>query len=298
MPELPEVETITNRLRPYLVGKRIAEVIKLHPKSFSSGQLLVVGYQITDVARRAKMIRIQLVDPNKKDRIRNPANGGKNKLNLLIHLKMTGQLIYVDQNHRVGGGHPTEDWIQALPSNHTRIEFHFMDGSKLFFNDQRVFGWIKVMSDEEVLQEFSKYALDITDPQFTLEYFSLAIAHSSRAIKVLIMDNTLMSGVGNIYACDSLNLARISPFHKANDLTADQVESLYNALKAIIQKGIDLGGATTDGKYIDVHGFAGKYQLQARVYDKKGQPCPNCGEKIMKEKLAGRGTYYCNTCQH
>lgn len=282
MPELPEVETITKRLKPYLVEKTISEVVQHHPKTFHGSPKTVEGLKITDVSRRAKMIRIQLE---------------KNQ-NLLIHLKMTGQVIYVDDQHRVGGGHPTEDWISQLPSKHTRTEIHFVDGAKLFFNDQRLFGWIKVMTDEEVDKEFAKYAPDVISPLFTLEYFSEVVQRRGMPIKLLIMDNTIVSGIGNIYACDALNLARISPFQKANSLTSDQIETLYNAVKATIQKGIDLGGATTDGKYIDVHGFAGKYQLQARVYDRKGKECLNCGGEIVKEKLGGRGTYYCSNCQN
>lgn len=317
MPELPEVETITNRLRPYLVGKKIAEVIQHHPKTFvSNGHLplpvilsgvpaksrdeveeslskdisvkssiiakkSILNSQILEVSRKAKMIRIQL----------------ENNLNILIHLKMTGQIIYVDDKHRVGGGHPTEDWIAQLPTKHTRVEICFSDNSKMFFNDQRLFGWMKVMSDEEIEKEFAKYAMDVNSPNFTLKYFSEIVKKRSMPIKQLIMDNTIVSGIGNIYACDALNLAQLSPFQKANTLSSDQIESIYNASKSIIQKGIDLGGATTDGKYIDVHGFAGKYQLEARVYDRKGQKCLHCGGEIVKEKLGGRGTYYCSVCQ-
>lgn len=281
MPELPEVETITNRLKPYVEGKIIHELISHHSKSFQGEKSKVIGYQIVDISRRAKMIHIHLEDG----------------YNLLIHLKMTGQLIYVDDKHRVGGGHPTEDWIQQLPSKHTRVEIQFSDGSKLFFNDQRLFGWVKVMSDEEIEKEFSKYAVDVTSSEFTLEYFSKKIEKRNVPIKVAILDHTIVSGIGNIYACDALNLAQLSPFRKANSLTSDEVEKLYNACRATIQKGIDLGGATTDGKYIDVHGFAGKYQLHARVYGKKGEKCPHCGGEIIKEKLAGRGTYYCSDCQ-
>jgi formamidopyrimidine-DNA glycosylase len=281
MPELPEVETITKRLKPYLIGKTISHITKHHAKTFQGNPNDILGRSVSDITRRAKMIRIQL-DKQK---------------NLLIHLKMTGQIIFVDDQHRVGGGHPTEDWIASLPSKHTRIQIKFADGAQLFFNDQRLFGWMKVMSNEEVEREFAKYAPDVISPEFTLEYFAQIVARRSVPIKLLIMDNAIVSGIGNIYACDALNLAQISPFQKANTLASDQVEQLYSAVKATIQKGIDLGGATTDGKYIDVHGFAGKYQLEARVYDRKGKACPNCGSEIVKEKLGGRGTYYCSNCQ-
>lgn len=281
MPELPEVETITKRLAPYLESKEIERVEILHPKAFAGDPDMVTEKAVRSVSRRAKMIRIQL----------------DHGLNLLIHLKMTGQLIYVDDQHRVGGGHPTHDWITQLPSTHTRLIIHWTDGSKLFFNDQRMFGWIRLMRDQAMRTEFAKYAVDVTDPDFTLEYFQQFFVKKTLAIKLLILDQAIVAGIGNIYACDALNLAQLSPFRSAKTLSSDEIERLYNAVRAIIQKGIDLGGATTDGKYIDVHGFAGKYQLEARVYDRKGQACLNCGNEIVKATLGGRGTYWCKNCQ-
>jgi len=281
MPELPEVETISNRLRPYIVGKTISRIEVVSPKSFSGDQSSVVSLQVLGVSRRAKMIRFHL----------------QKRQNILVHLKMTGQLIYVDENHRVGGGHPTDDWIAKLPSRHTRVQVTFNDGSKLFFNDQRLFGWMKVMSDAEVQNEFAKYAMDINSDEFSPSYFQKQLAKRRVAIKLVMLDNKVVAGIGNIYVCDALNLAKLSPFRAASSLTLDEIQTLYDSSRTIIQKGIDLGGATTDGKYIDVHGFAGKYQLEARVYGRKGQNCLNCGNEIVKDRQAGRGTYWCKNCQ-
>src|SRR5260221_8709795 len=134
MPELPEVETVAQQLKKVIVKKTVAHVEICKSKSWHGDPKKIGGQTIHNISRRSKIIRIEF---------------GQD-LNLLIHLKMSGQLIYVDGNKRVGGGHPTADWIQDLPSSHTRVIFTFTDKTKLFFNDQRVFGWIKVMTDQEV----------------------------------------------------------------------------------------------------------------------------------------------------
>ena len=281
MPELPEVETITNRLRPHLLNQIFIRIDQLHPRSFHGDVRRILHQPITNIQRRAKLIRIQFA----------------NEANLLIHLKMTGQLIYSSQNKRIGGGHPTPDWIEQLPSSHTRVIYYFESQDNLYFNDQRLFGWMKVMTNDQISKEFDKLGPDANNEDFTLEYFKQQVKKRSISIKQLIMENAVVSGVGNIYACDSLNLAQISPFRPAKSLTDAEISKLYKSIRLIIQKGIFLGGATTDGKYVDIDGMAGKYQTEARVYGKAGKPCPHCSEKIIKEKLAGRGTYYCPECQ-
>lgn len=283
MPELPEVETITNRLRPYLLGKKLTEITSFHPKSFIGNVEDILHKEITAVERRGKMIRIKL----------------ENGLNLITHLKMTGQLILIDKSKkkRVGGGHPTSDWLDLLPTKHTRIKYLIDGEMEMYFNDQRLFGWMKVLSDDQVQKEFAKLGPDATALEFTFEYFKDTLKKRSIPIKQAIMDNKVVSGVGNIYAADSLNLAQISPFTLAKNLNEEQLQKLYKSIRQIIHKGIYLGGATTDGKYINVDGMAGKYQLEARVYDRKGKHCLHCGGEILKTKLGGRGTYYCGTCQ-
>lgn len=281
MPELPEVETITRRLTPYILNKSISHLSIYHPKSFIGDSDQVLGQTITDISRRSKMIRFKL----------------SNGMNLVTHLKMTGQLIYVDDEHKVGGGHPTQDWVRNLPSTHTRLEYHFRDGSKLFFNDQRLFGWMKLMSDEEILKEWNNLGPDASSDSFEYDDFSQKLHRRAIPIKLAIMDNSIVSGVGNIYACDALNLAQISPFKTAKKLDEDEIRRLYKSIRQIIAKGIAMGGTTTDGKYVDVHGFAGGYQKEMRVYDRQGEACLHCGGEIVKSKLGGRGTYYCSVCQ-
>lgn len=280
MPELPEVETIANRLKDLIVGKTISKVVVMREKSFSGDVANVKGQKIIDVIRRAKIIQIKL----------------SNNFNILVHLKMTGQFIYIDDDVRVGGGHPSADWINELPGKHTRITYFFTDGSKLFFNDMRVFGWNRVLSNDEVREVLAEYGPDVNTDKFTASYLAEKINNKSVPIKLAIMDNAIVSGIGNIYACDALHLAKISPQKSAKLLSNEEIKRLVEAAKLVINLGIKLGGATMDN-YRHVDGFSGRYQEKVRVYGRVGEVCSECGSIIEKVKLGGRGTFYCPVCQ-
>lgn len=285
MPELPEVETIRRRLANILPGKKIAKFQVLKAKSFIGQASALFGATIVTISRRAKILRIKL----KTD---------SDSANLLIHLKMTGQLIYLDSTgKKVGGGHPTADWINQLPSKHTRIIFNFTDHSKLFFNDQRIFGWIKLMTDREVENEWQKYGPDINTPHLTAKYLSTSWQRKKIPVKLALMDNQIVTGIGNIYASEALYAAKINPQRPAKSLTMAEVKNLLAKTQAIINHSIELGGTTFDGSFVNIHGFAGQYQKQLKVYQQDGRLCPVCGTKIKKVKLAGRSTFYCDTCQ-
>lgn len=281
MPELPEVETIVRKLALVLPGQVIKKVTLFHPKTFHGDSTSLVGLKVENITRRAKIMRFNLSDGR----------------NLVVHLKMTGQLIYVDGELRLGGGHPTADWVHDLPSKHTRVMVEFEQGKTLFFNDQRLFGWMKLVTDEEVAALYSGLGPDVTDPALTTDYLVEAFRRKSVPIKVAIMDNAIMCGLGNIYACDALNLAKIHPQRPAKSLSETEVDRLLKASQETLTKGIELGGTTFDGKYVDVDGFAGQYQSVVRVYGREGKPCLNCGHSIVKTKLGGRGTYFCPNCQ-
>ncbi len=281
MPELPEVETIVRRLQQVLPGKHISSVQVLMPKSFFGDLAAVAQSEIIRVTRRAKILQFDL----------------HSNQSLLVHLKMTGQLIFVDGQARLCGGHPTNDWVQSLPSAHTRVFFTFQDGSQLFFNDQRMFGWIKQVAANDIQKEYKNYAPDVIDDHITSEYFFAKTQRTTRPVKVVIMDNTVMSGVGNIYACDALNLAKIDPRRPAKTLSAQEAETLLAAAKQVITLGIQLGGATIE-HFRHVDGFSGNYQDAVLVYGREGKACKNCDGIIQKFSLAGRGTYWCPSCQH
>lgn len=283
MPELPEVETIVKQLDKILSGKIIRNVEVLREKSFSEGFNSLKGKEIGRVGRLAKMIVIHFKG---WDRV------------LAVHLKMTGQLIYVEQSKRTVGGHPTGDWVGKLPSSHTRVIVGFTDKSTLYFNDQRVFGWMRLFTSDELRVAKEKLPPDVVDPEFTLKYFVKSLAGSRRAVKLVILDQAKMGGVGNIYANDALFLARLDPKKPANTLTKGQAGALHKAIIKVINKGIETGGATYS-HFVDTAGIGGKYQEHFLTYDKEGKPCPRkgCGGVIKKFRLGGRGTYFCSICQ-
>ena len=280
MPELPEVETVVRRLQQVLPSKVIESVHVKKEKSFLGKSDALVGSKIVAVRRKAKLITIDLDDAT----------------SLLIHLKMTGQLIYVDRTTRLGGGHPTTDWIDALPSSHTRVWFSLGKNAHVFFNDQRIFGGVKHVSKEARQAEFLKYAPDVIEDSVTAEYLFSKTQKTRRPIKVVLLDSKIVSGLGNIYVCDALNLACIDPKRPAQDLSFEEVTTVLSTSKKVLNKGIALGGATIE-HFRHVDGFSGGYQDEVVVYGREGLPCYTCGAKIIKEKIAGRGTYYCSVCQ-
>ena len=294
MPELPEVETVVRRLAEILPGKKIVAMEVLRDKSFSGDQTVVIGMEISDVSRRAKMIRI---------------HGSDESQNLLIHLKMTGQVIYRDNNFQldgssdqsakkqIGGGHPSADWVRDLPSSHTRVMFDFNDGSKMFFNDMRVFGWVRQMDNSQIQEQYDRYAPDINTDGINLNYLQKKLSKKIVPIKQAVLDNKVMAGVGNIYACEALHLSKIHPTRPSKSLSKKELKILIKDLKKVIDEGIKAGGTTFDGKYVGVDGLAGDYQTKLKVYGRQNKSCSFCEKPIQKIKLGGRGTYFCENCQ-
>ncbi|HPS40615.1 MAG TPA: bifunctional DNA-formamidopyrimidine glycosylase/DNA-(apurinic or apyrimidinic site) lyase [Candidatus Woesebacteria bacterium] len=285
MPELPEVESIRRKLNLVLLNRQIQQIEVLRDKSFLSFSSLAIeisNQTVLEVRRRAKILQIVL----------------SGKRDLLIHLKMTGQLIFVDTSgQRVGGGHPTADWVNDLPTKHTRVIFTFADGSRLFFNDMRVFGWIRSPLKQDVDKEFVNYGPDVNDPNLTVDYLLTQAQRRFIPIKQFIMDNKVLSGVGNIYASEALFAVGINPQRPAREISAKEMTKLLQAMQVIIERSIQLGGTTFDGKYVGVDGFAGGFQSELKVYGRSGKPCLKCGTEIQKIKQAGRGTFFCPTCQ-
>jgi len=285
MPELPEVESIRRKLNTVLVNRQIQRIEVLREKSFLNFPALsskILDKTILGVKRRAKILQIVL-------------NG---EHDLLIHLKMTGQLIFVDvDGQRAGGGHPNADWVNDLPAKHTRVIFEFTDNSKLFFNDMRVFGWIRSPLKIDVNKEFINYGPDIDDPNLTVNYLLDTAKRRQISIKQFIMDNKVICGVGNIYASESLFAVGINPTKPAKEVNKKEMTKLFQAMQKIIRRSTKLGGTTFDGKYVGVDGFAGGFQNELKVYGRAGETCLNCGAKIKKIKQAGRGTFYCPVCQ-
>lgn len=283
MPELPEVETIRRQLTKVLSGKEVEKIEVLREKSFSGDPNKIKGWVIDKVDRKSKVLEIYF----------------KNKNDLVIcHLKMTGQLIFTEGQKRIAGGHPTADWVRDLPSKHTRIIWYFKDGSKLFFNDMRVFGWMRLTALDKYEKDKKKAAPDIIDNEFTKDYLFDVLKKSKKAIKLILLDQEKIGGAGNIYVNDALFLAKILPTRSASTITRRESDKIWENLRRVIDLGIVYGGASAaDDKYVNTSGLGGKYQEHFQVYQREGQNCRVCGTKIEKIKIGGRGTYYCPHCQ-
>lgn len=274
MPELPEIETVKLQLAKVLVGRKLLKVIVNSNKTVRGSLNGIVGRRVVGVERKGKVLLI----------------GFGPELNLGFHFKMTGQLIF-ENGKRVVGGHPTEDFINNMPGKHTRLIFEFNEGM-LFFNDQRLFGWVEI--NPKFVDKLGPEPFEISEIGFINKLSKLR-----KPAKVAIMDQTVISGVGNIYANDACWEAEVNPRRPANTLTAKQYSKLYEGLNKVLSEGIKYGGATAaDAKYIDLRGLGGHYQEHFRVYDQEGEECKrNDGGIIHKFVLGGRGTYFCPKCQ-
>lgn len=288
MPELPEVETVRIGLAALLPEKRVAAVEYDWPKGFpnSEGDVkrFLIGARITGVRRRAKVLMIDL----------------DTAYTLVIHLKMTGQLVYRGDHERFGAGHPNESLVGKLPDRSTRVTFTFEDNSTLFFNDQRKFGWVRLLPTIEVehLDFFQKVGPEPLAADFSAADFSKRLDRRSKSgIKAVLLDQTVIAGVGNIYADESLWAAQIHPETRVMEITAAKRQALYTALRAVMTLSIEKGGST-DRNYVDAEGKRGSYLTFANVFRREGQPCPRCGTTITKTRVAGRGTHTCPHCQN
>lgn len=283
MPELPEVETVKRGLSRLLPGLVIKDVQHDTPKSFPNApddvQRFLIGAEIIEVKRRAKVLLIEL----------------SSKYSLVIHLKMTGQLVYRGEGERFGAGHPNASLIGELPDRSTRVTFTFDDGDKLFFNDQRKFGWVRLLPTAEVPQIdfFKRVGPEPLSDDFTWQIMRDRLQRrKNTSIKAAILDQSVIAGVGNIYADESLWGAQIHPSTLVKNVTDDKIKLLYKALRDVLQLSIDKGGST-DQHYVDAEGKPGKYLTFANVFRREGQPCPRCGTIIEKLRVAGRGTHIC-----
>ncbi|QQG44574.1 MAG: bifunctional DNA-formamidopyrimidine glycosylase/DNA-(apurinic or apyrimidinic site) lyase [Candidatus Roizmanbacteria bacterium] len=278
MPELPEVETIRLSLAKNIIGKTIKEVSVIEEKQFHGQKKDILGKKVIGLNRTGKILAIEL-------------SGG---LFINIHLKLTGQLLFhKDKNNAVFKTNIPFSSTNKMPGKTTRIIFYFNDNSALFFNDMRKFGWIKVAKKAE-----EPKSLDVLSPDFTLDYFSKAISKTARPIKIALMDQDKLAGVGNIYANEALFRARINPFKPAKNLNYKEVKVLYQKVIETIKDGIKHKGTTAgDEAYIAPLGDRGDFQTIAQVYQKEGKPCQGCKGTVKRIKQGGRSTFYCPTCQ-
>lgn len=286
MPELPEVETVRRGLEALIVGKVVKSTKHDTDKSFPNAKIdvndFVLGAIITDVRRRAKVLIVDL----------------STGYSLLIHLKMTGQLVFVG-DVRFGAGHPSDSLVNKLPDKSTRVTITFEGGSKLFFNDQRKFGWIKLLPTIEIpnIDFMKKVGPEPLEDDFTATQFAARFKRRSKTtIKAAILDQSVIAGVGNIYADESLWGAKIHPKRLVGSIKPAEFKKLYTELRAVMNLAIAKGGSSNH-TYVNAEGKKGSYMDFARVFRREGLPCPRCGTTIEKLRVAGRGTHICPFCQ-
>ena len=288
MPEGPEVETIRRGLEVSIVGQKIASVEVRNEKSWqapvSLANQMVAGATVLHVARRAKVLLVEL----------------DQDYTLMFHLKMTGQMVLVKSDgERYAGGHPSLSMQKELPDKSTRVVFDFASGDKLFFNDQRKFGWIKLVPTTEVELDplVARLGPEVLSEEFDAQYLKSKLdRHGRSPVKAVILDQSTVGGIGNIYADEALHLARIHPRRLAGSLSVGEVRRLWVAMRDIITLGIEHGG-TSFAHYVNSLGGTGDYLEHARVFRREGQMCEVCGTMIEKIRVAGRGTHVCPTCQ-
>lgn len=286
MPELPEVETLKRDLK-IVKGQTIKSVSVDWPKtvlplSIKSFQAKLKNKKIINIKRRAKMLIFELSDKN----------------SILVHLKMTGQLIYQPKEGKiVYGGHPQEGGADNLPNKFTRVVIQFKDGSTLFFNDMRKFGWMRLVDQKQLHDITDKYGVEPLIKDFTLERLKEILKrYPNRKIKHLLGDQSLIAGLGNIYLDESCWCAKIKPTRIVSSLKPKEIKALFNCIPKILKLAIFKNG-TSFSDYVQLDGKQGRMVKWLKVYNKAGQKCSRCKSVIKKIKLNQRGTHFCPNCQ-
>ena len=324
MPELPEVETVKRGLERTIIGKTIQAVEIRVTKLFADDRQLIdqvlVGATVVAITRRAKVLLIEV-------------SGG---WTLAIHLKMTGQLVVRPPNSRIpildptkfvgfAGGHPEKAYQQPLPHKHSHVIIEFSEGTKLYFNDLRKFGWMKLLRGSSrlmnpalgITQKKVHPTLQILDSvfptvddfimslhlgpepfsaDFTVEYLMKLLKKRTIPIKQLLLEQKGISGIGNIYADEALFRSGIAPKRTALSLQLSEVQKLHRAIREVLELGIKHGG-TSKNTYLNVEGTRGEMQDHLKVYQRSKKPCIVCATPIKRIKIGARSAHFCPRCQ-
>ena len=277
MPELPEVETVRRGLAQWLPGKKITDVEVLHPRATNPRSIAPLielrGARIENINRRGKFLWFTLNRPYV----------------VLAHLGMSGQFLIEPRS--------------TQPSSHARVRFTVNDRRReLRFIDQRTFGWVAIdqlvmEGGEEIPNSFQRIARDIFDEKFDREEVISRIMKKKRAIKPVLLDQSLMSGVGNIYADEALWLASLHPERSANSLKREEVDRLLTSVSRVMSAALKQGGTSFDDLYINVNGESGYFDVELEAYGQDGEPCSRCGTEIRRIAFGNRSSHFCPRCQ-
>lgn len=284
MPELPEVETIRHDLSKKVINKKITSVLvkksKIIRGSIAKFKKTLISNSFKKISRIGKLLIFELKDSNY----------------LLIHLKMTGQLIYVKDQQITAGGHSEPNQNFKLPNKHTHIIFNFSDHSQLFYNDLRQFGYLEIVNQQRKKEIVISYGPEPGQSNFTFKYLQNKLKKHTINIKKFLMDQKNIAGIGNIYADEILWRAGIRPTRPANKLTETEIKKLFSATHSVLKLAIKHRG-TTFNNYVDGAGQKGNFTRLLKVYGRSNQNCVKCKSRIKKIKSGGRGTHFCPVCQ-
>ena len=287
MPELPEVETIRRDLDKLIINKTIIKVEIKKPKMVSgstpSFKNNLQNSKIIAITRKGKLLIFHL----------------SNNKYLLTHLKMTGQLIYKDKNKITPGGHEFPNINpEDLPNKYSHIIIYFKDESKLFFNDMRQFGYMKIVNQENLNKKIKEFGVEPLDKKWTVDYLTNILKNKNTSLKAVLLNQKHIAGLGNIYVDEVCFLSKIKPDRIANSLTKEEIKKLHKACKYILLKAIKYRG-TTFSSFRDSKGSPGNFSKFLNVYQKEGTVCKICEQDHIHriKKVAGRSTHYCPYCQ-
>jgi formamidopyrimidine-DNA glycosylase len=277
MPELPEVETIKNQLEKLIMGKKIEKVEVGLPKMvklpLDKFRKIVVGAKIVGVRRRAKILIFEL----------------SNGWSILTHLKLSGRLIFRKKG----------ETLKSEDTKWNHLIYYFNDGSRLFHNDLRQFGYIKLIETDRLVDFFKREKLgpEPLKKDFTFKKFLDILKQRQKSkIKPFLMDQKNIAGIGNIYSDEVLFLAGVYPLRKINTLKEKEIRKIFEAIRKILNEAIKLRGTSAD-TYLDAKGEEGKYLSHLKVYGREGEKCKRCGGIIKRIKIGNRSSYFCAICQ-
>lgn len=272
MPELPEVETVRKQLLNHLKNKTIKGINIIYNNVFENQDINKIKEEIknqtiSDIKRRGKWLIFELDD-----------------YDLLSHLRMEGKYLYRNINDEI--------------NKHELIIFNIDDTFELRYKDTRKFGKMYLIKKEDLEKNspLTKLGLEPWDKKLTTEYLKEKLKNKSLPIKTTLLDQTIITGIGNIYANEILFLSKINPHKKSKELSDKELESIIENTRKVLEKAIEEGG-TTIRSYTSEEGVSGKFQNNLLVHKRENEKCPNCNTPISNDKIGGRSTYYCKKCQ-
>jgi formamidopyrimidine-DNA glycosylase len=283
MPELPEVESVRLLLEQKISSQRVQNVIihgggvVVEPQKIKA---TLINKTLTEIKRRGKMLYFPL----------------DAETNLVCHLKMTGQFLYLGEEN-VGTGYSFSHIDFEVPNKHTHLEIVFADGGRLFYNDIRKFGYIKLCDEQELRIQLNRFGIEPLTENFTWEAFQHIFKNRTTSIKAFLLNQQLIAGLGNIYVDEVCHFAKVHPSRRVNTINTKEQQDLFTGCEVILSKAISSGG-TSFRDYRNIDGGRGNYLYYLDVYKQEGKPCKRCKTSLIEKiKFGGRGTHFCPNCQ-